>query len=130
MDVLSTTGRKDTCWDVPVTTSPVSFFATSLLSSGGMGIAAKMSSTIVTIENDSQGSCSNEHELIPSAPPPESPELGESSSSNTKEYNGKNLAISEDRTSLEMHEKDDVNNHLLDDNVVLEPEPTGSIFMD
>ena len=53
---------------MPVTTSPVSFFATSLLAHGGMGLATQISCT-----DASQKMNSSDHGIIPSAPPPVSP---------------------------------------------------------
>lgn len=47
----SASGKADNYWEVPVTTSPVSFFATSLLAHGGMGLAAQISCTDASQKN-------------------------------------------------------------------------------
>ena len=94
-----------------------------------MGIGAQISSTVATIEDTSQGSNCNEHALVPSAPPAESSEIGDSAIANTTNNEKANiLAMSDNRVPLETHEEGGVNNRLLNDNLVLEPETTGIIF--
>ena len=106
--------------EVPVTTSPVSFFATSLLAHGGMGLAAQISCT-----DASQKINSSDHGIIPSAPPPESPDTAVSKLciSNSQEDNI--LSPSSDIASKNVQDKETVHDGILNESLVLEPETTG-----
>ena len=107
---------------MPVTTSPVSFFATSLLAHGGMGLAAQISCT-----DASQKINSSDHGIIPSAPPPESPDTAVSKLciSNSQEDNI--LSLPSDMASKNVQDTETVHDGILNENLVLEPETTGEL---
>ena len=108
--------------EVPVTTSPVSFFATSLLAHGGMGLAAQISCT-----DASQKTNSSDHGIIPSAPPPESPDTAESKLYTLNDQEENVLSPSSDMASKTVQDKETVNDGILNENLVLEPETTGEL---
>ena len=87
-----------------------------------MGLAAQISCT-----EASQKINSSDHGIIPSAPPPESPDTAESklSTSNCQENNI--LSPSSDMASTNVQDKDVVHDGLLNENLVLEPETTGEL---
>ena len=108
---------------MPVTTSPVSFFATSLLGHGGMGLATQISS------NDaSQKTHSSDHGVIPSAPPAESPEVGEQATDIENTNKDNILSIPDTHIEKQLDHNDVANTSLINDNLVLEPETTGKNF--
>ena len=107
---------------MPVTTSPVSFFATSLLAHGGMGLAAQMS-----CNDASQKINSSDHGIIPSAPPPESPDTAESKLYTLNDQEDNILSPSSDMASKKMQDKETANDGILNENLVLEPETTGEL---
>ena len=87
-----------------------------------MGLATQISCT-----DASQKINSSDHGIIPSAPPPESPDTAESKlcTSNSQEDNI--LSPSSDMASTNVQDKDVVDDGILNDNLVLEPETTGEL---
>ena len=87
-----------------------------------MGLAAQISCT-----EASQKINSSDHGIIPSAPPPESPDTAESklSTSNRQEHNI--LSPSSDMALTNVPDKDVVHDGILNENLVLEPETTGEL---
>ena len=115
-------GRKDNnYWDVPVTTSPVSFFATSLLGHGGMGLATQISSNDTS--PPSQKTQSSDHGILPSAPPAESSEVEEQVIDMKSRLKDKLLSVSD--FPLESSTRPREDGQLIDENLVLDPDATG-----
>ena len=113
-------GRKgNNYWDVPVTTSPVSFFATSLLGHGGMGLATQISSNDTS--PPSQKTHSSDHGIIPSAPPAESSEVEDQAIDLKSRLKDKLLSVSDVPLDSSTHP----DGQLIDESSVLDPDATG-----
>ena len=87
-----------------------------------MGLAAQISCT-----EASQKINSSDHGIIPSAPPPESPDTAESKLSTLNSQENNILSPSSDMASTNVQDKDVVHDGLLNENLVLEPETTGEL---
>lgn len=89
-----------------------------------MGLAAQISCS-----DASQKINSSDHGIIPSAPPPESPDTAESKLC-TSNYQENNISsIASDMASKVLQDKETVNDGILDENLVLEPETTGDLAL-
>ena len=116
--------KGDNYWDVPVTSSPVSFFATSLLGHGGLGLATQISST-----DASQKTHSSDQGVAPSAPPAESPDVEEPVADIENNKTDKNLSVADDHIQKRLDHNEVANTCLINDKLVLEPEATGEIVL-
>jgi hypothetical protein len=89
-----------------------------------MGLAAQISCSDASHKINS-----SDHGIIPSAPPPESPDTAESKlcTSNCQENNISSIAS--DMASKVLQDKETVNDGILDENLVLEPETTGDLAL-
>ena len=111
---------------MPVTTSPVSFFATSLLGHGGMGLATQISSNDTS--PPSQKTQSSDHGIVPSAPPAESSEVEEQEIDIKTRLKNQLLSISDVPLESSTRLNEDCNTQLIDENLVLDPDATGKII--
>ena len=111
---------------MPVTTSPVSFFATSLLGHGGMGLATQISSNDTS--PPSQKTHSSDHGIVPSAPPADSSEVEEQEIDIKTRLKNQLLSISDVPLESSTRSNEDCNTQLIDENLVLDPDATGKII--
>ena len=105
-----------------MTTSPVSFFATSLLGAGGMALAAQISSN-----DTSPKTHSSDHGIVPSAPPGEFSDI-EDPGMDISNKEQKLLSTADVQSEREAYHINGGNDRLQNGNVVLEPETTGKVY--